>query len=201
MSGFFMSLHFVANTYTAQASIYTFLTISELPRSTCEVWPCAMSCSSCCFNCQTCVSFITELTDEQENVIEKALRPYPPGEVLVSAFKLDITRKDIATLSGLNWLNDEVRLLMTWGKGPSSHDAWLCFTLYFDLSWMQVVNFYMELLTERGRTEGKPKVHAFNTFFYERDLVSALKLYKTVRKKVLRSLWMRYLSERIRPDI
>ena len=31
---------------------------------------------------------------------------------------------------------------------------------------MQVINFYMNLLMERGEQDNFPTVHAFNTFFY-----------------------------------
>ncbi|XP_069111084.1 sentrin-specific protease 1-like [Argopecten irradians] len=81
-----------------------------------------------------------ELTDEMERIISNALRPRPEHEVLVEAFRLQITRKDMATLSGLNWLNDEI------------------------------INFYMNLLMERGKEEGKAKVYACNTFFYPKVL-------------------------------
>ncbi|XP_002403685.3 sentrin-specific protease 2 [Ixodes scapularis] len=86
---------------------------------------------------------LPELTAEMEAAIEKALRPTPPEEVLARGFKLLVTRKDMETLAGLNWLNDEV------------------------------INFYMNLLMERGRTEpGLPSVYAFNTFFYPKLLTS-----------------------------
>ena len=49
-----------------------------------------------------------ELTEEQEDLVDRALGPYAPSEVLADAFRLQITRRDMATLSGLNWLNDEV---------------------------------------------------------------------------------------------
>ncbi|CAL1547302.1 unnamed protein product [Lymnaea stagnalis] len=61
-----------------------------------------------------------ELTDEMLEVVARALRPGNPNELLSKAFGLQITRGDIATLSGLNWLNDEV------------------------------INFYMNMLMERG---------------------------------------------------
>ncbi|XP_045185319.2 sentrin-specific protease 1-like isoform X2 [Mercenaria mercenaria] len=79
---------------------------------------------------------LPELTSEMENVINNALSRGNPGQVLVDKFRLQITKGDIATLSGLNWLNDEV------------------------------INFYMNLLMERGEKEGCSKVYAFNTFFY-----------------------------------
>jgi len=48
------------------------------------------------------------LTEEQEAAVNRALRGGPADQVLVEGFRLQITRRDIATLSGLNWLNDEV---------------------------------------------------------------------------------------------
>lgn len=51
---------------------------------------------------------LPELTDEQEDFIARCLRPRPEAEVLVEGFRLQLNRKDISTLAGLNWLNDEV---------------------------------------------------------------------------------------------
>lgn len=48
------------------------------------------------------------LTDEEEDLVSRALVPRPPNQVLTEGFKLQLTRADIATLGGLNWLNDEV---------------------------------------------------------------------------------------------
>jgi len=78
------------------------------------------------------------LTDDMEDRINEATNPNPPMAVLSSAFKLDITRKDIRTLVGLEWLNDEI------------------------------INFYMNMLVDRSeKSEGAlPKVYTFNTFFY-----------------------------------
>ena len=36
----------------------------------------------------------------------------PGGETLSTAFGIEITRKDIHTLIGLNWLNDQVKILV-----------------------------------------------------------------------------------------
>jgi Ulp1 family protease len=41
-------------------------------------------------------------------MVNRALIPKPPQEILVSGYNKEITRRDIATLAGLNWLNDEV---------------------------------------------------------------------------------------------
>lgn len=76
------------------------------------------------------------LTGQMEKEIKAALDGGPPTQVLVEGFRLQITRGDMATLRGLNWLNDEV------------------------------INFYMNLLMERGGQEGFPKTYTFNTFFY-----------------------------------
>jgi sentrin-specific protease 1 len=56
---------------------------------------------------------------------------------------MNITRNDLNTLDGLNWLNDEV------------------------------INFYMELIKERSeQIEFLPKVHVMNTFFVPKLLQS-----------------------------
>lgn len=52
---------------------------------------------------------LAELTPEMEDEIDSALRPSPSGEELVRGFKLQLTRGDMQTLKGLNWLNDEVK--------------------------------------------------------------------------------------------
>lgn len=81
------------------------------------------------------------LTEEMLREVKSALVPCPQDEVLAEGFGLRITRKDIHTLAGLNWLNDEV------------------------------INFYMNLLIARGTSSNKyPKVHAMNTFFYPKLL-------------------------------
>lgn len=99
---------------------------------------------------------LPELTPDMEAAVDKALRPKPPEEVLARGFKLLVTRKDMETLAGLNWLNDEV------------------------------INFYMNLLMERGRTvPGLPSVYAFNTFFYPKLLTSG---YSALRR------WTRHVD-------
>uniref|UniRef100_A0A7E4VQA5 ULP_PROTEASE domain-containing protein n=1 Tax=Panagrellus redivivus TaxID=6233 RepID=A0A7E4VQA5_PANRE len=65
-------------------------------------------------------------------------RRLPQDEVLVDANPFKIHRKDLHTLSGLNWLNDEI------------------------------INFYFNLIVQRATAEDAdlPKVYAFQTFFY-----------------------------------
>ncbi|XP_055845072.1 uncharacterized protein LOC129911334 isoform X2 [Episyrphus balteatus] len=85
------------------------------------------------------------ITPEHEAIIKGALFGGPADQMLISKFNMSITRRDIATLMGKTWLNDEV------------------------------INFYMCLLTERGELrheEGLPKVYAMNTFFVPRLMQS-----------------------------
>ncbi|KAL8578614.1 hypothetical protein ACOMHN_007072 [Nucella lapillus] len=79
---------------------------------------------------------LPELTDAMQREIDSALDGGPPHQVLSEGFRLQLRHVDIATLGGLNWLNDEV------------------------------INFYMNMLMERGQQEGFSRTYAFNTFFY-----------------------------------
>lgn len=80
---------------------------------------------------------VPSLTRAMLREVAEALVPTPPDEVLVSAFRIDIRRRDMHTLADGRWLNDEV------------------------------INFYMSLLMERAREEeGLPRVYAFCTFFF-----------------------------------
>lgn len=95
------------------------------------------------------------LTDMMLREVRSALVPCPPDEVLAEGFGLRITRKDIHTLAGLNWLNDEV------------------------------INFYMNLLIARGSASNKyPKVHAMNTFFYPKLLLGGQSSLRRWTRKV-----------------
>ncbi|NXC37554.1 SENP2 protease, partial [Penelope pileata] len=89
------------------------------------------------------------LLQAMEREIAAALGVGQPDEVMSSAFKLRITREDIHTLADIQWLNDEV------------------------------INFYMNLLMERGKKEGYPSVYAFSTFFYPKLDFGG---YKAVRR-------------------
>jgi len=86
--------------------------------------------------------------------INAALGRGNPSEVLADAFNLKIQRRDIQTLGGLNWLNDEV------------------------------INFYMNLLMDRGKQEKYPSVYAFNTFFYPKLVSGGHSALKRWTKKV-----------------
>lgn len=60
------------------------------------------------------------------------------SEILVEKFGLKITREDLLSLKGKNWLND------------------------------QVINFYMELIDQRSRGNNKfPKTHSFNVYLFQ----------------------------------
>lgn len=94
-----------------------------------------------------------ELTDEHHNLLQKAFRG-DPNEVLARKFNLNITRRDLKTLGGLNWLNDEV------------------------------INFYMNLIIERGKDSKWPNTYAFNTFFYSKLIKDGPQSLRRWTKKV-----------------
>lgn len=77
-----------------------------------------------------------ELTPEMMQVIWEASKSQPMNEHLVDLDGVEVLRKDIQTLQGLNWLNDEI------------------------------INAYMSLIVMRSKKMGYKKVYAFNTFFY-----------------------------------
>lgn len=77
-----------------------------------------------------------ELTPQMLMRIDEASKPQPADEALVEIDGVQLLRKDIRTLIGLNWLNDEV------------------------------INAYMHLLVVRGQETSRKRVYAFNTFFY-----------------------------------
>ncbi|KAK7061142.1 SUMO1 sentrin specific peptidase 1 [Halocaridina rubra] len=97
---------------------------------------------------------LPELTSVMIEVIEDALDNRNPGQVLADKFNIQITRRDIATLAGLNWLNDEV------------------------------INFYMNLLMERGKNFNYLNVYAFNTFFYPKLVKMGYSSVRRWTKKV-----------------
>ena len=62
-----------------------------------------------------------------------------PDEVFATAYSISIKRRDLQTLNGASWLNDEV------------------------------INFYLNLLATRsGVDESLPSVHVMSTFFYQK---------------------------------
>ncbi|XP_071332347.1 sentrin-specific protease 1 [Trachinotus anak] len=95
-----------------------------------------------------------ELTEEMEAEVNRVLRGGSPHEVLSEGFGLSLTRKDLHTLSNLNWLNDEV------------------------------INFYMNLLVERSKDPSLPSVNTFNTFFYPKLRCSGYSAVRRWTKKM-----------------
>uniref|UniRef100_A0A665XCC3 Sentrin-specific protease 1-like n=1 Tax=Echeneis naucrates TaxID=173247 RepID=A0A665XCC3_ECHNA len=95
-----------------------------------------------------------ELTEEMEAEVNRVLRGGSPHEVLSEGFGLSLTRKDLHTLSNLNWLNDEV------------------------------INFYMNLLVERSKSPNLPSVNTFNTFFYPKLRSSGYSAVRRWTKKM-----------------
>ncbi|CAH8632017.1 unnamed protein product [Schistosoma haematobium] len=77
------------------------------------------------------------LTAPQLAEIEAALRTGSPDEVLVDKFRLVITRRELMTLTGTNWLSD------------------------------MVINFYLQLLQHRSQHQTNlPRIAVLSTFFY-----------------------------------
>ncbi|KAK3547321.1 hypothetical protein QTP86_018858 [Hemibagrus guttatus] len=95
-----------------------------------------------------------ELTEAMENAVSQALRGGSQDDVLSEGFRLTITRKDLQTLSNLNWLNDEV------------------------------INFYMNMLVERSKSPHLPSVYTFNTFFFPKLRSSGYSAVRRWTKKV-----------------
>ncbi|KAM8862965.1 sentrin-specific protease 1 isoform 1-T1 [Spinachia spinachia] len=94
-----------------------------------------------------------ELTEEMEAEVNRVLRG-ANHDVLSEGFGLSLTRKDLQTLSNLNWLNDEV------------------------------INFYMNLLVERSKDPSLPSVNTFNTFFYPKLRSSGYSAVRRWTKKM-----------------
>ncbi|KRZ38922.1 Sentrin-specific protease 1, partial [Trichinella pseudospiralis] len=77
-----------------------------------------------------------ELTAEEAQVVKRAWQEKDCDKILSSGFGIDIRPKDLKTLAGSNWLNDEV------------------------------INFYFNLIVERSKKNcSLPSVYVFNTFF------------------------------------
>ncbi|XP_028848524.1 sentrin-specific protease 1 [Denticeps clupeoides] len=95
-----------------------------------------------------------ELSKDMEMAVSAAFKGGGQDEVLSEGFRLTITRKDLQTLSNLNWLNDEV------------------------------INFYMNLLMERSKQPGLPSVYTFNTFFFPKLRSAGYSAVRRWTKKV-----------------
>lgn len=99
---------------------------------------------------------LPELSEAEERMVNNALRPGPAQQVFIDKFNLRITRADLQTLRGLNWLNDEV------------------------------INFYTNLIAERGNGSDPkmPRVHSMNTFFYPKLVSQGYNTLRRWTKKV-----------------
>ena len=79
---------------------------------------------------------LTEITIEMEEKINMCLAKNPE-EKIVKIQSIDIYQRDLKTLLGINWLNDNI------------------------------INSYLELIAKRNRnSQTYPVVHILNTFFY-----------------------------------
>lgn len=56
-----------------------------------------------------------------QDEVNQALKGGSQDEVLSEGFRLTITRKDLQTLSNLNWLNDEVSVLHLLHKNDQTY--------------------------------------------------------------------------------
>ena len=74
---------------------------------------------------------LPEITEQMEVVIRNTERSR--NQVLVEAFKIQITGKDIRTLRGLNWLDDEVINFYMQVMNDEFHDIDDCDTSFNSL--------------------------------------------------------------------
>jgi len=93
--------------------------------------------------------------EDKKIVLSAWNRKAPRDEVLSKGFGVEILRKDLLTLVGLEWLNDEV------------------------------INFYISLICERNRQNTSlPRVYAFNSFFYPKLASDGYASIKRWTKKI-----------------
>ena len=97
---------------------------------------------------------LPELTPEQESEIDQILSS-PYSQTLVDAHNIAITRKDLDTLRGLNWLNDEI------------------------------INFYLQMIVARSKeNDNWPNVYAMNTFFLPKLMKTGYDSIKRWTRKI-----------------
>ncbi|TGZ72498.1 hypothetical protein CRM22_002055 [Opisthorchis felineus] len=111
---------------------------------------------------------LPELTESQLAEVDSALRGEGPDVVLVENFRLSVTRRELRTLSGTNWLSD------------------------------MVINFYMQLLYNRSQQSTAPngfdvlsklpRIAVMSTFFYPKLTAPTGGGYSSVRR------WSRQLE-------
>lgn len=98
----------------------------------------------------------SDILDPDLEVIEEYIgqkyRDTRYEDILIEEFDIPITRKDLETLEGLNWLNDEV------------------------------INFYFQMIQSRSKEiDNLPSVYVFNTFFYTK-LTSSTNSYNMLKR-------------------
>lgn len=91
-----------------------------------------------------------KLTPNMMQEVNQAIKNKGAHDFVAHFHRLRITKSEFETLNDICWLNDSV------------------------------INFYMNLLIDRGRKEQFPSVHAFNTFFYHTKLKP--KGYESVKR-------------------
>jgi len=96
---------------------------------------------------------ISPITPAMEQAIREAMSSNE-RRVLIEEYNIPITVRDLRTLQGLNWLNDEV------------------------------INFYMGMIVKRSEGPDYPKVWAFSTFFYPKLIDGGHASVKRWSKKV-----------------
>ena len=97
---------------------------------------------------------LPEITDEMEAKITSILSS-SPSQTLVDAHNIPITRKDLDTLRGLNWLNDEI------------------------------INFYLQMIVARSKeNDNWPNVYAMNTFFLPKLMKTGFDAIKRWTRKM-----------------
>ncbi|CAL2048386.1 unnamed protein product [Caenorhabditis brenneri] len=96
------------------------------------------------------------LPNAADRLIERAWnKTLPHNEKFVEAFSIDIYRKDLLTLSGLNWLNDNI------------------------------ITSYLQLICDRSVQNPKyPKTYAFNTIFYTNIITKGYSSVRRYTRKV-----------------
>ncbi|KAH6585685.1 hypothetical protein BASA50_001019 [Batrachochytrium salamandrivorans] len=97
---------------------------------------------------------IIPLSQEAQKKVEDAMSS--GAGILVKEFSVSISKKDMHTLSGSSWLNDEI------------------------------INFYGQLCMKRANEAPDlyPKIHVFNTFFYEKLRTQGYSSIRRWTKKV-----------------
>lgn len=101
------------------------------------------------------VILLPPIEEIEEYIDERYSASEDDNEVLIEMFDIPIRKKDLETLHGLNWLNDEV------------------------------INFYFQMVMKRSTEAGRdnlPKIYVFNTFFYSSLTTGPAHGYNKVRR-------------------